>query len=299
MWHIYNTWGDNVSRTIFMKLTPDIYLMKCLWHVWFQVKRSKVKVTLVVRSFCRVRSVAQSLFDRITSYVAYIQHMRGQCVAHHFQVQRSRSHGLFAVFAVSAPWFRPYLTESLHMWHMRGRCVADHFQVQRSKVKVTRVVRSFCCVRSVAPSLFDRITSYTTHEGTMCRAPFSDPKVEGQGHMGCSKFLPCPLRGSVPIWLNNFICGTYTTHEGTMCHAPFSGPKSKGKIPRVVRSFCCVCSVAPSLFDRITSYVAHIQPMRGRCVTHHFQVRRSRSHRSFQVFSPVNALPGAILLRSW
>ena len=36
---------------IFIKLTPDIDLMKCLWHVPFQVKRSKVKLTGVIRSF--------------------------------------------------------------------------------------------------------------------------------------------------------------------------------------------------------------------------------------------------------
>ena len=32
---------------IFIKLTPDIDPMKCLWHIQFEVKRSKVKVTRV------------------------------------------------------------------------------------------------------------------------------------------------------------------------------------------------------------------------------------------------------------
>ena len=37
---------------------------------------------------------------------------------------------------------------------------------------------------------------HTTHEGTMYRAPFSWSKVKGQGHMGCSKFLPCRFMAS-------------------------------------------------------------------------------------------------------
>ena len=51
-----------------------------------------------------------------------------------------------------------------------------HFMVKRSKVKVTRVIWNFCFVRSTAPSLFDRITSYMAYiqrMGAICRAPFS------------------------------------------------------------------------------------------------------------------------------
>ena len=43
----------------------------------FQDERSKVKVTWVIRSFCIVYSVASSLFHQITSYMAYVQKMRG------------------------------------------------------------------------------------------------------------------------------------------------------------------------------------------------------------------------------
>ena len=66
--------------------------------------------------------MASSLFDRITSYVAYIQHMRGPCVVHlghdvdvSMKGQRSKSHGSFQFVALSAPWLCFYLTESLHM----------------------------------------------------------------------------------------------------------------------------------------------------------------------------------------
>ena len=52
-------------------------------------QRSKVKFTWVVWSFCHVRYVTSSVFDRITSYVAYIQHVRERCVVHHFQDVRS------------------------------------------------------------------------------------------------------------------------------------------------------------------------------------------------------------------
>ena len=55
-----------------MKRTPDIDLIKCYWYVPFQVKRSKDKVTGVIRSFCRVRSVAPCLFDRSALYLVDI-----------------------------------------------------------------------------------------------------------------------------------------------------------------------------------------------------------------------------------
>ena len=35
---------------IFMKLTPDIDPMKCLWHIQFEVKRSKVKAVILIES---------------------------------------------------------------------------------------------------------------------------------------------------------------------------------------------------------------------------------------------------------
>ena len=73
---------------------------------YFQDERSKVKVTRVVLIFGTVRSVPSSLFDRITSYVAYIQHMR-RCVVHHFRKERSRSYRSFKVFTLSAPWLPP------------------------------------------------------------------------------------------------------------------------------------------------------------------------------------------------
>ena len=131
MRYTHNQWGHNVSRVI---------------------SRSKVKVTLVIWSFFHVHFVASYLCDRITSYVAYIQHMRGAMCHTPFSGWKRRwstSHGSFKVLALSAPCFCPYLTESLHInkkkyiQHMRGQCVASHFQDQRSKVNVTQVVWIF------------------------------------------------------------------------------------------------------------------------------------------------------------
>ena len=48
---------------------------------------------------------------------------------------------------------------------------------------------------------------------------------------------------------------------------------------------CHVYSVACCPFHGLYSYVAQIQPMRGWCVTYHFQVYRSRSHGSFKFCS--------------
>ena len=121
----------------------------------------------------------------------------------------------------------------IHMWYtqpMRWRCVAHHFRVKRSKAKVTRVVRIFCRVRSVAPSLFDQFTSYVKHTHTQpmkWRCVAHDFRVKGQGHTGRSKFFPCLLRGSVPIWPINDGWNTHITHEVTTWRASFLGQKVK------------------------------------------------------------------------
>ena len=105
------------------------------------------------------------------------------------------------------------------------------------------------------------------------------PAIENEGHTGHLNFLPCPLNGSVPIWVNHFICSIHTTHEGTWC------ARSKFKVIRVVWSFHCVRSIAPYLFHWFTSYQTHTQPMRSQCLRTTFKSRgqKSRSHGSFEV----------------
>ena len=111
-----------------------------------------------------------------------------------------RSPWLLEVFAVSAAWLCTYLSETLHLWHTYNIWSDD-----------------------VSGTIF---------------------RIKGQGHMGCSKVLRCPLCqghtghlkfllypfcGFVLFRPNHFVCGLHTTHEGAMCRAPFSRWKVKGQ----------------------------------------------------------------------
>ena len=160
---------------------------------------------------------------------------------------------------------------------MRWRCVAHHFRVKRSKVKVIGVVRSFGLVRSVAPSLLDRFTSYVVYTQPMrwrCVAHHFRVKRSKVKVTGVVRSFGCVR--SVLIGPIHFICGTHATHEVRMCRAPFPGQKVKGQGHSGRSKFCRVRSMAPSLLDRFTSYVVYTQPMRWRCVAHHFRVKRSK-----------------------
>ena len=46
--------------------------------------------------------------------------------------------------------------------------------------------------------------------------------------------------------------------------------------------YCKIVWLWRCLYTGLYSYVATIQPVRGRCVTYHFHVSRSRSHRPFE-----------------
>ena len=116
-----------------------------------------------------------------------------------------------------------------NMQHMRGQCVALHFQDERSMVKVTQVVSSFGCVHSVSHPISRtkgqrsrshgsfQVFRYNTWGDDVLCTIF---RMKDQGHMGHSKFLPCPLYGFLLFWPNHFICGIHATHEGVMCRAP-------------------------------------------------------------------------------
>ena len=114
----------------------------------FQVKGqrhmgNKVKVKRVSCNFCRVRTVASSIFDQITSYVVYTQDMRGRCVAHHFQDERSMVkdtqvvRNFSRVFFLSPSLFHRFTSYDIHTLHMKSQCAALHFQDEMSKVKLT------------------------------------------------------------------------------------------------------------------------------------------------------------------
>ena len=155
------------------------------------------------------------------------------------------------------------------------QCVAIHFQVKRLRSDRSfekKVSLIFCLVRPMTPSLFGWITSYVAYIQNM-RWRGVAHHFHDQRSKVVQFFLPCPLCSSVPISLSPFIWDTYTTHEATMCCAPFPDQKNKGQGHMSHLNF--VMSVVSCLFDRITSYIAYIQHMRGRCVVHHFQDERS------------------------
>ena len=144
-------------------------------------------------------------------------------------------------------------------------------------------VRPACSVRSVAPSLFDRISSYVAQIHPIrewCVTYHFE--VKGQGHTGRLIFWPCSLCSSLAIWWNFFLCGTNIPHKGMICHVPFLGQKSRshGSFELLAMSASsvprCVRAVAPWLFDGISSYVTQIHPKRGWCVAYHFEVDRSK-----------------------
>ena len=144
-------------------------------------------------------------------------------------------------------------------------------------MKVTPVIRGFCCDCSMALYLFDLFTSYvvpTRHMRWRCVVHhFRVKKVKGQGHTGRSKFWPCPLRGSIPFWPIHFICGTHTPLGDDVLRT-ISGSKSQGHTG--LSKFLPCRSVALSLLDRFTLNVVHTQPMRWQYVAHHFWVKRSK-----------------------
>ena len=133
-----------------------------------------------------------------------------KCLGGHTNHLKWRPVRLFEVFAMSAPWLRPYLAESLHMWHTYNTWGDDVLCI------IFRPNHFICGI-------------HITNEGAMCHALFSGWKVKGQGHTGPFNFWHCPLCAFVPIWPNHFICGIHTAHDETMCRAPFSERKVNGQ----------------------------------------------------------------------
>ena len=87
----------------------------------------------VISNFGPVHSVALSLFGWITSYVAFIQHMWGRCIAHHFQDWRSKVkatwvvRSFYLVYSMASSLFDRIASYVAYIQHMRGRCVMYHF----------------------------------------------------------------------------------------------------------------------------------------------------------------------------
>ena len=131
-WHKYSPWHGDVSRS-----NSRSKVQRSRSHRSFQMK-----VTRVVRSFGRVRSVAPSLLDRFTSYVEHTQPMRWRYVPQHLRVKRSKVKVTrvvrnFCCVCFVAPGTH---TAHVHIQPRRGQCVVHHFQVKRTKFNVTQVV---------------------------------------------------------------------------------------------------------------------------------------------------------------
>ena len=126
MWHTYNTWGGNVSRTIF---------------------RSKSQYHFNYWKFFCVHPVASPLFDRITIYMTYIQCIRGWCAARPFQDERSKVK--VTLFVLSF----------VDIQHMSGDVSCTIFWMKGRRSKSHGLKFWPCPLRGFVPILFDGITS--------------------------------------------------------------------------------------------------------------------------------------------
>ena len=221
MWHTYNTWGDDVSCIIFRMKGP-----KSRSHGWLDF-------------FYSVCSVVPSLFHWFTSFELHTQLTREQYVNMHLcQVKRlnvkvTRS---FAIFAVSPPYFPPYLSEWVYdVLHPISVTKDD-----RSRSNASFQVWPFFLPGFIPiwPNHFI-CGIHTTHEEVMCPIPFPGSKVKGQGHMGRIKFWPCPLCGSS---LFDFISDIQTTDQGDDVLCTIFRMKGQGHIWVKVYLVHCMAS---------------------------------------------------------
>ena len=197
------------------------------------------------------------------------------------RLKGQRSHRLFKVFIMSAAWLCAYLTNSLHILHkynprdddvphtpFPGQKAEDQDHTGCSKLR-SRVVLSFCHVCSVACCLFDRFVLYVVQI-----QPMKSWCVTHHFHFKGSKVQVTQARWKFWPYLPANFTDWYVAQKQvirTISRSKGRWSKSYGLLEVFVMS-------APWLFDRFTSYEAQIKPMEGRCITHHFQVKRSRSH---------------------
>ena len=118
------------------------------------------------------------------------------------ECQQSRPHRSFEVFAVFAPWFHVYMTNSPHMWHKYNDVSRP---ISRSKgQKIHRLFKGFFSYSfhgslRILMEWFHTWYNYNNPWGEMCCTPFPGQKVKGQGHTSRLRFLQCPARGSLPM----------------------------------------------------------------------------------------------------
>ena len=152
---------------------------------------------------------------------------------------------------MSVLWLCVYLTD---LFYIDGL-----MQERRNSIAYALELRLSCTNPSICGT-------NTTHEVMMCRTPFQFQSVKGASHTAHWKFWPYPLPANLTDWYmaQKQVIRTISRSKGRWS-------KSFGLLEVFVMS-------APWLFDRFTSYEAQIKPMEGWCITHHFQVKRSRSY---------------------
>ena len=149
------------------------------------------------------------------------QPMRSQCVAHYFQIKRSRSHVIWrfcCVPSLVSSFFDRITSYVAYMYttHEGAMC---HASFSGSKVKVPQVVSSFGFVCSVASSLFDWITSYVAYiqhmRGRCVTHHFHDQRSRSHGSFQffgvSSPWLP-HLTESLHMWHTYSIWGSDVWH---------------------------------------------------------------------------------------
>ena len=100
----------------------------------FQVKCSKVKVTGVIRIFCRVRSVVPCLFDWSALHLTQMQSSRWH---RWFEIKVMLVIRSFCRFrSLTSSFFDRITPYVVCIKHRRGQCAAHNFQDESSKVKV-------------------------------------------------------------------------------------------------------------------------------------------------------------------
>ena len=142
-----------------------------------------------------------SLFGWITSYVAYIQHMRWRGVAHHFHDQRSKVVPFFYhVRSVAQSLFHWFTSYEIHAQPMRSQCAAHHFQIKRTKVKVIGVIWTLLCLWFPAylTELLHIWLTYNTWGADVSCTIFRTKGQRSRSY-GSFDFLTCPLCSSIPI----------------------------------------------------------------------------------------------------
>ena len=138
----------------------------------------------------------------------------------------------------------------------------------------------------------------------MCHTPFSRRKVKVQGHMGSSKFLPCPLCRSAPISPIHFICSAHSVWNSVKkAVCPHIMPWISNHKHKIKEKLTKTSGSSPKLWasDRRTcgrnfQHWIHTQPMRSEWVAHHFQVKMVKLTLVIWSFCHVRSVASALFV---